>query len=164
VSAPNKPIAVRMVEQRKVAYELFAFDASIRSAEEVACVTGMPPAQVYKTLVIESDPPRGKPWLFMVPSDSEVDLRALAQALDAKKLRMASHADAERHTGLKVGGISALALLGKGFPVLIDARSAALDQILISAGQRGLDLKLAVSDLVRLTGARPVDGGSRRQA
>jgi Cys-tRNA(Pro)/Cys-tRNA(Cys) deacylase len=164
VATPNKPIAVRVLEQRKVPHELFAFDDSIRSAEEVARVTGMPPAQVYKTLVIEPDPPRGKPWLFMVPSDSEVDLRALAQAVGAKKLRMASHAGAERYTGLKVGGISALALLGQGFPVLIDARSQALDTILVSAGQRGLDLKLAVSDLVALTAARPVEGASRLQA
>lgn len=147
-----------MLEQRKIPHEVFAFDDAIRSAEEVARVTGMPPGHVYKTLVIEEEPPKGKPRLFMVPSDSEVDLKALAAALGVKKLRMASHRDAERHTGLQVGGISALALLGKGFPVLIDGRCAGLGQVLVSAGQRGMDVRLAVSDLLALTGARAVDG------
>lgn len=147
-----------MLEQRKIPHEVFAFDDAIRSAEEVARVTGMPPGHVYKTLVIEEEPPKGKPRLFMVPSDNEVDLKALAAALGVKKVRMASHRDAERYTGLQVGGISALALLGKGFPVLIDARCAGLGQVLVSAGQRGMDVRLAVSDLLALTGARAVDG------
>ena len=108
---------------------------------------------VYKTLVIEHDPPRGKPSLVMVPADSEVDLKVLAGRIGAKKLRMATHRDAERHTGLEVGGISALALLGRGFPVFIDARAAAESHILVSAGQLGMDVRLAVADLVALTGA-----------
>jgi Cys-tRNA(Pro)/Cys-tRNA(Cys) deacylase len=153
-----KPLAVRMLEQRHIAHELFAFDPAIRSAELVARETGMPPEAVYKTLVIESDPPKGKPNLVMMPSDSEVDLKALAAALGVKKLRMAAHRDAERYTGLQVGGISALALLGKGFPVFIDARALDLGHILVSAGQRGLDVRLRVPDLLAVTGARPVDG------
>ena len=155
---PPKPVSVKMLKQRKVAHELFAFDSAIRSAEEVARATDMPFAAVYKTLVVEADPPKGKPWLFMVPSDSEVNLKALAAALGFKKLRMASHKDAERHTGLQVGGISALALTGRGFPVLLDARASALSQILVSAGVRGMDLRIAVADLVAVTGARFVDG------
>ena len=157
----NKPVAVRMLEQRKVAHELFEFDDAIRSADEVARVTGMPPAHVYKTLVIEEDPPKGKPRLFMIPSDSEADLKALASALGLKKMRMASHRDAERYTGLLVGGISALALIAKGFPVLIDGRSRDLEQVLVSAGLRGMDVRLAVTDLVALTGARALDGCTR---
>ncbi len=155
-----KPLAVRLLEQRKVPHELFAFDSAIRSAEEVARVTGMPAAAVYKTLVVEEDPPKGNPRLFMAPSDSALDLKALAAALGLKKLRMASHRDAERHTGLQVGGISALALLGKGFPVYIDAACQDLDFILVSAGQRGLDVRLAVSDLLALTGANPLRGAT----
>jgi len=155
---PHKPLVVRMLEQRKVAHEVFAFDATIRDATKVAEQTGMPPETVYKTLVVELDPPKGKPMLVMMPSGAELDLKALAAALGAKKLRMASHADAERHTGLQVGGISALALLGKAFAVYIDGRAEALDQILVSAGQRGYDVRLAVRDLLALTGARPLAG------
>lgn len=151
-----KPLAIRQLEQRRVPFDVFAFDDAIRSADEVARVTGMAPAEVYKTLVVEHDPPRGKPNLVMMPADSEIDLKALAAAIGAKKLRMATHADAERHTGLRVGGISALALLGKGFPVFIDARAIALPHVLVSAGQRGMDVRIAVPDLLRLTNARPV--------
>ena len=69
---------------------------------------------------------------------------------------MASHRDAERYTGLKVGGISALALLGRGFGVLIEESATGFDDVLVSAGQRGFDVKLKVADLMVLTGARPV--------
>jgi Cys-tRNA(Pro)/Cys-tRNA(Cys) deacylase len=156
----SKPLAIRALEQRKVAHEVFAFDSAIRSAAEVARATGMPACQVYKTLVVEQDPPRGKkPYLVMMPADSEIDLKALSTAVGVKKLRMASHKDAERQTGLRVGGISALALAGKGFPVLIDRRALAEADVLVSAGERGMDVRLTVSDLVALTGAKAVVTG-----
>jgi prolyl-tRNA editing enzyme YbaK/EbsC (Cys-tRNA(Pro) deacylase) len=59
------------------------------------------------------------------------------------------------------GGIGALALLGKGFPVYIDSRAIGEKEILVSAGQRGFDVRIGVEDLVALTGAHPVvSGGS----
>ena len=76
-----------------------------------------------------------------------------------KKLRLASHSDAEKLTGLQVGGISALALLNKGFDVYIDHAAQSLEWITISAGQRGLNLRLAVSDLIRMTRAEWVAAG-----
>lgn len=154
--AAPKPLAVRMLEQRRVQHRVFAFDDSIRSAQEVARVTGMPEDQVLKTLVVEQDPPSGKPFLVMMPSSLEIDLKALAGSLGVKKLRMASHRDAERHTGLKVGGISALALLGKGFPILIEETASLFDEVLVSAGQRGWDVQLGLADLVELTRARAI--------
>ena len=154
--AATKPLAVRMLEQRRVAHEVFEFDDTIRSAQEVARVTGMPPEQVLKTLVVEQDPPKGKPYLVMMPSSLEIDLKVLAASLGAKKLRMASHRDAERYCGLQVGGISALALLGKGFPVYIDETAQLFDEVLVSAGQRGFDVRLRLADLSALTGVVPV--------
>lgn len=154
--AVQKPLAVRMLEQRRVPHETFEFDGSIRSAQEVARVTRVPGDQVLKTLVVETDPPRGKPYLVMVPASLEIDLKVLAGSLGLKKLRMASHRDAERHTGLKVGGISALALIGKGFPVLIEETATLFEDVLVSAGQRGWDVRIGVSALVDLTGARTI--------
>ena len=151
-----KLLAVRMLEQRKVAHEVFQFDDAIRSAQEVARVAGVPADQVLKTLVVEHDPSRGKPYLVMVPSSQEIDLRVLATSVGAKKLRMASHRDAERHTGLKVGGISALALTGKGFSILIEETATLFEEVLVSAGERGFDVRVRVSDLVELSGAQPV--------
>jgi len=156
----SKPLAVRILEQRRIAHEIVQFDPSIRSADGVASDTGLPPHLVYKTLVVELDPPSGKPLLVMMPSTGEVDLKVLAAGLGLKKLRMASHRDAERYTGLQVGGIGALALIGKGFPVYIDRRALGEPEILVSAGQRGLDVRIGVEDLVRLTGAQPMLCGS----
>ncbi len=154
--AAQKPLAIRMLEQKKIPHRVFEFDDTIRSAQEVARVTGTPPDQVLKTLVVEQEPPGGKPFLVMMPSSLEIDLKVLAQSLGLKRLRMASHRDAEAYTGLKVGGISALALLGKGFPVLIEETATLFDDVLVSAGQRGWDVRLRLADLLELTGARPV--------
>ena len=156
--AASKPLAVRMLEQRGIAHEVVAFDPAIRDAVEVARATGHAPETVYKTLVVEDDAARGKPRLIMVPSNAQLDLKALAAAVGVKRLRMSSHRDAERHTGLQVGGISALALIGKGFVIYIDAACEQLDHILVSAGQRGIDVRLTVADLLALTGATPVAG------
>lgn len=154
--ATSKPLAVRLLEQKQIEHEVFSFDDSVRSAQEVARLTGVPPDQVLKTLVIEHDPPKGRPYLVMVPSSMEVDLKRLAESLGAKKLRMASHRDAERHTGLQVGGISALALIGRGFEVLLEETATLFDEVLVSAGQRGVDVRISVGDLVQLTSAEVV--------
>ncbi len=157
----TKPLAVRMLEQRKIAHAVLVFDDSIRSASGVASRIGVAPELVYKTLVIEQDPPKEKPYLLMMPATAEVDLKRAAAALGMKKLRMASHRDAERHTGLQVGGISALALIGKGFPVCIESAALGHEEILVSAGQRGVDVRLSVRDLLALTGARVIDAAAR---
>ena len=86
-----------------------------------------------------------------------MDLKKLAQATGEKKLRMATQREAESLTGLQVGGISALALLNKGFKVYLDATAEAFDTILVSAGQRGINLQLAVADLVKVVNARLAD-------
>ncbi len=99
---------------------------------------------------------RGRPLLVLVPGGRQVDLRRLAAAVGEKKLHMATQREAEALTGLLVGGISALALLHKGFPVYIDESACRLDRIYVSGGQRGLNICLAVADFVRLTGAKAV--------
>ena len=146
---------MRLLDANKVSYEVYTFSPDIHSAVEVARVIGLAPHVVYKTLVIQRQ--RGKSLLVMVAGNVQVDLSALAASVGEKKLRMAAHRDAEALTGLQVGGISALALLNGGFEICIDRDAQHLDRIAISAGQRGIDLYLAVSDLVRVTGARWVD-------
>ena len=71
---------------------------------------------------------------------------------------MATQREAERLTGLQAGGISALALLDKGFDVLLDETARSLERIHISAGRRGTDIELRVDDLVALTSANYVEG------
>ena len=149
----EKTLAVRLLEGRKIAHETRVYDPDVyMSAPEVAEAIGMPPAQVFKTLVTLPD--RGKPILAVLPADCELDLKALAQAAGVKKARMAPLTEAEKLTGLKKGGISALALLNRGFRVILDERANEFDVIAMSAGARGVQVILAPADFVRLTAAR----------
>jgi Cys-tRNA(Pro)/Cys-tRNA(Cys) deacylase len=147
--------SMRMLEAQGVRYEVLSFPDTIHSAVGVAAYYGLPPAQVYKTLVVVLA--QSQPALVLIAGDREIELKRLAQALGAKKLRMATQREAEVWTGLKVGGISALALFHRGFPVYIDRAAAALDEIIVSAGQRGMDIRLTIPDLVRVTGATFVE-------
>ena len=147
---------MRLLESRKIPYIAKTYDASgeFHSATEAAQLIGAPVESVYKTLVVLREPPKsGKPLLVMIAANREVDLKLLAQSLGTpkQKLRMATQREAESLTGLQVGGISALALLNRGFEIVLDEPARALDQIHISAGQRGVDLQLAVKDLISVT-------------
>jgi Cys-tRNA(Pro)/Cys-tRNA(Cys) deacylase len=146
---------MRVLEQRGVPYTALAYAPEIHSAVEVAGVLGVPPAMVYKTLVLLRD--RGRPLLVMVAGPCQIDLRRLARAVGEKSVRMAPQREAERLTGLQVGGIGALALLEKPFDVYIDRPALTLDEILVNGGRRGLNLRLRVADLLRTTGAGVVD-------
>lgn len=151
--SPDKTLAMRLLEGKKVAYTALRYDAEVYvSAVEVAEAVSLPPGQVFKTLVTLPD--AGKPMLAVIPADTELDLKALAKAAGLKKVRMATQADAERLTGLQKGGISALALVNKGFKVFLDSSAEQHGQIAMSAGERGLQVVLAPQDFVRVTGAR----------
>lgn len=143
----------RFLESRKVAYEAFELPADKHSAEETAALIGVDAAIVYKTIVIVREK-KGKPILCMVPAPAEVDLRKLAKALDEKKLVLPTQREAEALTGSQAGGISPLALLNKGFQICLDTSALAHEKIHISGGQRGLNIRLAVPDLVSLTNAK----------
>ncbi len=144
---------MRLLEGKKIPYEALRYDPNLYvSAEEVAEAIDMPPPQVFKTIVTEPD--KGKPILALVPADAEVDLKALAEAAGVKKVRLATQAEAERLTGLQKGGISALALVNRGFAVYLDRSALTFDRIGMSAGERGVQVVLAPADFVKVTGAR----------
>jgi Cys-tRNA(Pro)/Cys-tRNA(Cys) deacylase len=147
--------SMRSLDADGIAYDVLPFPDTIHSAQAVAEHFGLPVAQVYKTLVLLTS--KKTPILIMAPADQELLLKPLAQHFGDKKLRMATHHEAEKLTGLKVGGISALALRHRNFPVYMMQTAAAWDTIVVSAGQRGVNLRLAVADIVRATGAAFVD-------
>jgi Cys-tRNA(Pro)/Cys-tRNA(Cys) deacylase len=93
----------------------------------------------------------------MVPGDRHLSLKKLEGAVGFKGLRMATLQEAEKLTGLKVGGISALELLGRRFDVFIDSSALQYEKILVSAGKRGINIRLPVNELIRITNATPVD-------
>ncbi len=152
---PEKLNSMRILEQQKVSYTVREFPDTIHSADGVADHLGLPHEWVYKTLVVL--PNTGKPMLVMVSGSRELDLRKLAAAVGQKKVQMAAHKEAERLTGLQTGGISALALLHKNFAVYLDQPALVLERILVSAGKRGVNLELAVQDLIRVTKAKVVE-------
>lgn len=154
-NASDKTNAMRLLDQRHIAYTGYRYDPALHDAEEVAAALGLPAARVYKTLVVLRA--AGRPLLVMTPAGTTLDLAGLAHELDEKSLHMAPRREAERLTGLLVGGISALALVGKTFDVYLDGSARDLDWLLVNGGRRGVNLRLAVCDLIAFTGARFID-------
>ena len=143
----------RLLDSRKVRYTAFELPAEKLGAQETARILNIPVELVYKTIVVTREG-KGKPILAVLPGDREVDLKLLARALNEKKLRLPTEREAEAITGLQAGGISPLALINKGFQVVIDKAAQSRKEIHISGGQRGLNICLPVNELVKLTNAR----------
>jgi Cys-tRNA(Pro)/Cys-tRNA(Cys) deacylase len=148
----------RFLDSKKVSYRIhpYDYDAGVHSAVEVAQVIGLPPNQVFKTLVVLPEQPNRKPMLVVIPGPDSLDLRQFAKEVGLKKAKMAAHAEAEKLTGLQTGGISPLALINKGFDIYLADQAQAFATIAVSAGQRGANVELAVTDLIQLTRARLV--------
>ena len=143
----------RLLDSRKISYTAFELPAEKLSATETARLLGVPAESVYKTIVVTRPKPR-KPILAVIPGTHRVDLKLLATALNEKKVSLPTEREAEQLTGLQAGGISPLALLNKGFQVLIDASAQNLVEVHVSGGQRGLNIRLPVTALAELTRAR----------
>ncbi|NMC54197.1 MAG: Cys-tRNA(Pro) deacylase [Chloroflexi bacterium] len=146
----------RLLDSRKIPYQAFELPAEKLGAIETARQLNVPPEQVFKTIVILRPKP-AKPLLAMVPGGFEVDLKKVAAAVNEKKVSLPTQTEAEKLTGLQAGGISPLALLNKGFQVLLDSSASNFSEIHISGGQRGLNIRLPVAALVELTKARQAD-------
>jgi Cys-tRNA(Pro)/Cys-tRNA(Cys) deacylase len=146
----------RLLDAHRVPYQAFELPAEKLGAVEAAAYMGVPADQVFKTIVV-TRPEKGKPILALTPGTLEVDLKALAAALGEKKLVIPTQKEAERLTGLQAGGISPLALINRGFQVIIDEAALLFDEIYISGGQRGLDIRLPVKALVELCEASFAD-------
>lgn len=143
----------RFLDSKKIAYRAYETPAEKLGALETASFLNVPPEVVYKTIVVTRDKPK-KPLLAVVPGPANVDLKLLAAVLGEKKVHLPTEREAEQLTGLQAGGISPLALLNKGFQVVIDSSAKDHAEIHVSGGQRGLNIRIGVSDLVKLTNAR----------
>ena len=141
--------AVQSVKKAGIEFRLHEYDGVEIGdgdyATAVAAALGLPPAQLFKTLVASVD---GELSVFVVPADRQLDLHAAG-----KRASLANQADAERATGYVVGGISPLGQRRR-LPTTIDASALEWDTVLVSAGRRGLQLELTPQDLVLLTSAR----------
>ena len=147
---------MRLLEANNIPYEVLEYDPSIRDAELVAESLGLPEFMVYKTLITYSVATE-TPMIVILASDTQLDLKKLASISREKKVKMMKHADAEKATNLQVGGMTALMLMDKNWQVYIDSPATKLQNIVISAGQRGLQLRIPVTPLLPLIRARIAD-------
>jgi Cys-tRNA(Pro)/Cys-tRNA(Cys) deacylase len=150
-AATGTPATVLLTAQR-VAHTLHPYDVSPDAPDYGALVAralGVAPERVFKTLIAEVD---GRLVVAVVPVTGDLDLKALAQAAGGKRAALADRSAAERSSGYVRGGISPLGQR-KRLPTVVDESAAALDQVLVSAGRRGLQVALAPADLIRLTDA-----------
>lgn len=154
-----KPISIKLLEAKKIPFAQYNYPKTLKDAELVAQSVGFPPNQVFKTLVVQppDSSPKSKWTLCLIPANSKLNLKKLATVSGVKKLKLATHQEAEAVTGLQVGGISALALLNKGFVVVLDRAANDFDQIVMSAGVRGIQVKLPVKAFIKLTKAKLAD-------
>ena len=136
-----------------LAFELHPYDHDPAAASyglEAAAALSVPPAQVFKTLLVAGDSGLA---VGVVPVDRQLDLKAVAAALGLKKVAMAQPADAERSTEYVVGGISPIGQR-KALPTVVDSSALGLERVYVSAGRRGLDISLSPADLVAATKAQ----------
>ena len=148
-----KTNAVRLLDRLGVRYELreYEVDPDDLAAETVARKVGLPPEQVFKTLVARGD--KHGVCLAVVPGDAQLDLKALARATGDKKADTVPLKEVEPLTGYIRGGVTALACK-KPYPVYLDETAELFDVISVSAGVRGLQILLAPGDYLRIVGAR----------
>ncbi|MCC7118251.1 MAG: aminoacyl-tRNA deacylase [Anaerolineales bacterium] len=142
----------RFLDSHKINYTAHELPVEKLGALEAAQILNAPEAQVFKTIVTVRE--KGKPVLAVIPGPHVVDLKLLASFLGEKKVSLPTQNEAERITGLQAGGISPLALINKGFQVVMDADCESYETIYISGGQRGLNIQLRVADLVKLVNAK----------
>ncbi len=148
----HKTNAVRLLDQLGIHYELreYEVDENDLAAESVATKIGLPPGQVFKTLVARGD--RNDACFAVVPGDAELDLKALASASEDRKIQLVPVKELQALTGYIRGGVTALAGK-KDYPVYVDETIELFDVISISAGIRGLQILLAPSDYLTATKA-----------
>jgi Cys-tRNA(Pro)/Cys-tRNA(Cys) deacylase len=148
----QKTNAARFLDQMGIHYELreYEVDPEDLAAEAVAAKIDLPPEQLFKTLVAEGD--RQGICMAVIPSDTELDLKALAAISGNRKIQLVPVKELQKLTGYIRGGVTALAAK-KAYPVYVDETIELFEVISISAGVRGTQILLAPTDFLRATRA-----------
>jgi Cys-tRNA(Pro)/Cys-tRNA(Cys) deacylase len=154
--AATKTNAARLLDSLNIPYQLQAYevDPEDLTAISVARKIGLPPEQVFKTLLAQTN--AGEHLFAVIPGDTELDLKKLAHAAGAKKAELASLKEVEPLTGYIRGGVTVMAAR-KPFPAYADETIELHDVISVSAGQRGLQILLSPADYLRATEATIAD-------
>ena len=139
---------MRLLDQAKIAYRAaeYAFDENDINGMHAAEGIGMPPEQIFKTLVAHAD--KGGYVVFCIPVCCELDLKKAAQAAGEKKIELIHVKDLLSVTGYIRGGCSPIGMK-KRFPTYIDETAILYDEIGVSAGCRGCQILLRPDDLIQ---------------
>ena len=149
----TKTNAARTLDALQIPYELaeYAFTPDDLSAEAAARALGVDVGTVFKTLVVHGD--RNGHAFAVLPGDHALDLRAMARQTGDRRVEPVPSSALRSLTGYVRGGVTALAAR-KDFPVIIDDLADLYETISVSAGQRGLQIRIAPRDFLRATGGR----------
>lgn len=150
-----KTNAARVLDKLKIEYELreYEVDPNDLSAETVATKIGLPPEQIFKTLVVRGD--RYGIYLAVIPSNRELDFKAFARQTRDRKIDMVPFERSANDNGLHSRG-SYRSRMQEDYPVYIDTLAQICDAISVSAGIRGLQILLDPEDHIRAVSARVV--------
>jgi len=148
----TKTNALRILESEAISYTLreYEVDESDLSAPHVAAQIGMPPEQVFKTLVARGD--RTGVLMAVIPANAELDFKALAAASGNKSVELVPVKDVLGLTGYIRGGVSPVGVK-KSYPLYLEETAQLWDVISVSAGIRGCQMLVRPEDLARVTGA-----------
>ncbi|HKE18838.1 MAG TPA: Cys-tRNA(Pro) deacylase [Kofleriaceae bacterium] len=146
-----KTNAARILDSLGIRYELRDYEVGDDlGAEAVAAKVGLPPEQVWKTLVVRGD--RHGVCFAVIPGDHELDLKALARLTGDRKVDTVPLREVQPLTGYVRGGVTALGAR-KDYPVFADENIEVFDRVSVSAGARGTQIVIAPADYLRATGA-----------
>ena len=148
MSGINKTNAARLLDKAKIKYELVPYevDENDLAAPHIATQLGEDIRQVFKTLVLKGD--KTGHFVCVVPGDAEVDLKKAAKVSGNKKVDLIPMKELLPTTGYIRGGCSPVGMK-KVFPTYFHSTCMDFDYIYVSAGVRGLQLKIAPADLVK---------------
>ena len=149
----KKTNAMRMLDKAGVKYEAmeYVYDENDLDGHHVAEFFGLPYENVFKTLVARGD--SGEYMVFCLSVDDEVDLKKAARLAGEKRVEMIHVKDLLNVTGYIRGGCSPIGMKKK-YKTFFDEMILLLDEVYVSAGQRGMQLKLDPQDLIDLTEAK----------
>lgn len=152
MSKKIKTNALRKLDQKKIPYETYTYTVEDNQVDgvSVAKKINQPVEQVFKTLVLKGNAGH---YVVVIPVDATLNIKTISKEVGEKKLEMLAVKDLEQITGYIRGGCSPIGMK-KEFTTIIDAKAHNLDEIIVSAGQIGIQMKLKVEDLVQLIRAK----------
>lgn len=152
----HKTNAIRIVQARKIPFEVYEYEApdGFLDGVSVAKATGQNPDQVFKTLVLQGASREN--YVCVIPVASEVNLKKAAKHFGEKKIEMIPHKDITKVTGYIKGGCSPIGMK-KQFATAIHQSASDFETIIFSAGKVGLQMELPVAALLEVVQAQLAD-------